>query len=82
MRRILPTVLALAAFAACKKQDQGSGMMSSDATGPIVIGEVGSMTGTERRLVAHIEVAQRAERRQIADIDKGIVWHRRPLFLG
>src|SRR5438094_47016 len=47
MRRILPTVLALAAFAACKKQDQGSGMMSSDATGPIVIGEVGSMTGTE-----------------------------------
>src|SRR5438552_2421430 len=47
MRRILPTVLALAAFAACKKQDQGSGMMSSDATGTIGIGEVGSMTGTE-----------------------------------
>src|SRR6266852_5738994 len=47
MRRILPTVLALAALAACKKQDQGSGTTSSDATGPIVIGEVGSMTGTE-----------------------------------
>src|SRR5256886_5924443 len=47
MRRILPSLLALAALAACKKQDQGSGMMSSNATGPIVIGEVGSMTGTE-----------------------------------
>ena len=47
MRRILPSLLALAALAACKKQDQGSGMMSPDATGPIVIGEVGSMTGTE-----------------------------------
>src|SRR5229473_819684 len=47
MRRILPSLLALAALAACKKQDQGSGMMSPNATGPIVIGEVGSMTGTE-----------------------------------
>ena len=47
MRRILPTLLAVAALAACKKQDQGSGMMSPNATGPIVIGEVGSMTGTE-----------------------------------
>src|SRR2546421_9276803 len=47
MRRILPTLLAFAALAACKKQDQGSGMMSPTATGPIVIGEVGSMTGTE-----------------------------------
>src|SRR5256885_1351637 len=47
MRRILPTLLAFAALAACKKQDQGSGMMSPNATGPIVIGEVGSMTGTE-----------------------------------
>src|SRR5712672_2515572 len=47
MRRILPSLLALAALSACKKQDQGSGMMSPDATGPIVIGEVGSMTGTE-----------------------------------
>src|SRR6266704_5366946 len=47
MRRILPSLLALAALADCKKQDQGSGMMSPNATGPIVIGEVGSMTGTE-----------------------------------
>src|SRR5438128_6420849 len=47
MRRILPSLLALAALAACKKQDQGSGMMSPNATGPIVIDEVGSMTGTE-----------------------------------
>src|SRR3989441_11393582 len=47
MRRILPTLLAFAALAACKKQDQGSGMMSPNATGPIVLGEVGSMTGTE-----------------------------------
>ncbi len=35
MRRILPSLLALAALAACKKQDQGSGMMSPNATGPI-----------------------------------------------
>jgi hypothetical protein len=34
------------------------------------------MTGIKRHLIAHIEIAQRAERRQIADIDKGIVWHR------
>src|SRR5882724_12859582 len=47
MRRILPTLLALTTLGACKKQDQGSGMMSPTATGPIVIGEVGSMTGTE-----------------------------------
>src|SRR5438552_5916987 len=47
MRRILPSLLALAALAACKKQDQGSGMMSPNATGHIVLGEVGSMTGTE-----------------------------------
>src|SRR6266481_890188 len=47
MRRILPTLLALTTLGACKKQDQGSGIMSPTATGPIVIGEVGSMTGTE-----------------------------------
>ena len=47
MRRMLPSLLAFAALLACKKQDQGSGMMSPNATGPIVIGEVGSMTGTE-----------------------------------
>src|SRR5205807_9380381 len=40
-----------------------------------------SMTGIKCRLIAHIEIAQRAERRQVADIDKGIVWHRRSLFL-
>jgi hypothetical protein len=34
------------------------------------------MTGIKRRLIAHIEIAQRAERPQAADIDKGIVWHR------
>ena len=39
------------------------------------------MTGIKRRLIADIETAQRAERGQVADIDKGIVWHRRPLFL-
>jgi hypothetical protein len=33
------------------------------------------MTGVKRRLIAHIEIAKRAERRQVADIDKGIVWH-------
>ena len=42
----------------------------------------GSMTGVKRRLIAHIEIAQRAERRQAADVDKRIVWHRRPLLLG
>src|SRR5438128_3556581 len=49
MRRYATTLcaIALATTAACKKQDQGSGMMSPNATGPIVIGEVGSMTGTE-----------------------------------
>src|SRR3954464_11962714 len=38
------------------------------------------MAGFERRLVAYIEIAQRAERRQVTDIDKGIVHHRRPLL--
>jgi branched-chain amino acid transport system substrate-binding protein len=36
----------IAAFG-CKSKEQGSGMTSAAATGPIVIGEVGSMTGTE-----------------------------------
>src|SRR5262249_54754693 len=35
----------------------------------------GSVTGVKRRLIAHVEIAQRAERRQVADIDKRIVWH-------
>ena len=47
MRRLLLSLLALSALAACKKQDQGSGAPAANANGPIVIGEVGSMTGTE-----------------------------------
>src|SRR5437763_12546641 len=47
MRRLLLSLLALSALAACKKQDQGGGPSAATATGPIVIGEVGSMTGTE-----------------------------------
>jgi hypothetical protein len=39
------------------------------------------MTGIERRLIAHIEITQPAEGGQVADIDKGIVWHRRSPFL-
>src|SRR5258706_10025451 len=45
----IPAKLLLCVFAAslgCKKE-QGSGMVGKDAKGPIVIGEVGSMTGTE-----------------------------------
>jgi hypothetical protein len=40
------------------------------------------MTGVERHLIAHIEIAKRAERRQVADIDKGIVWHGSSLLDG
>ncbi len=49
MRRIHAKVLfsVLIALAACKSKEQGSGMTSAGATGPIVVGEVGSMTGTE-----------------------------------
>jgi hypothetical protein len=32
------------------------------------------MTGVKRRRIAHIEIAQRVERRQVADIDKGIAF--------
>jgi branched-chain amino acid transport system substrate-binding protein len=32
---------------ACKSKDQGSGMVGANAKGPIRVGEVGSMTGTE-----------------------------------
>ncbi len=45
----IPAKLLLCVFAAsigCKKE-QGSGMVGKDAKGPVVIGEVGSMTGTE-----------------------------------
>src|SRR5438132_3948369 len=47
MRRLLLSLLAFSALAACKKPDQGSGAPAANANGPIVIGEVGSMTGTE-----------------------------------
>jgi branched-chain amino acid transport system substrate-binding protein len=41
-------LLGLASAFACKKpDDQGSGLVGPKATGPIVIGEVGSMTGNE-----------------------------------
>ena len=48
MRRISATLLLCSTLAlfACKKE-QGSGMADPNAKGPIVIGEVGSMTGTE-----------------------------------
>lgn len=49
MRRLSAASLVLCALAAtpgCKKET-GSGMQSPDAKGPIVVGEVGSMTGTE-----------------------------------
>jgi hypothetical protein len=39
------------------------------------------MTSVKRRLIAHIEIEQRTERWQVGYIDKGIVWHRKPLFL-
>ena len=48
MRRISASLLLCSTLAllACKKE-QGSGMADPNAKGPIVIGEVGSMTGTE-----------------------------------
>src|SRR5262249_16145704 len=45
MRRI--SFLVLLAAVACKKSEPGSGMVGAGAKGPIVVGEVGSMTGTE-----------------------------------
>lgn len=45
MRRIVLSVV-IAAAVGCKKE-QGSGMVGANAKGAIVIGEVGSMTGTE-----------------------------------
>src|SRR5258708_11134564 len=49
MRRILllcASIASILIMAGCKKE-QGSGMVGKDAKGPIVVGEVGSMTGTE-----------------------------------
>jgi branched-chain amino acid transport system substrate-binding protein len=48
MRRNVSTALALAlSLLACKKEEAGGGTAATDAKGPIKIGEVGSMTGTE-----------------------------------
>ncbi|HUJ26218.1 MAG TPA: ABC transporter substrate-binding protein [Myxococcales bacterium] len=49
MRRTRGSLLlcAVLAFAGCKQKEQGSGMVGANANGPIVVGEVGSMTGTE-----------------------------------
>src|SRR5947208_1720986 len=44
--RHLTLVCFLIVAIACKKE-QGSGMVGAGAKGPIVVGEVGSMTGTE-----------------------------------
>jgi hypothetical protein len=41
-----------------------------------------SITGVKRRLIAHVEITERAERRQVADVDKGIVWHGSSLLDG
>jgi branched-chain amino acid transport system substrate-binding protein len=46
MRRSLLLCASISIMAGCKKE-QGSGMVGKDAKGPIVVGEVGSMTGTE-----------------------------------
>jgi branched-chain amino acid transport system substrate-binding protein len=46
MRRTLLLCASILVVLACKKE-QGSGMVGKDAKGPIVVGEVGSMTGTE-----------------------------------
>jgi branched-chain amino acid transport system substrate-binding protein len=46
MRRTLLLCASIFILAGCKKE-QGSGMVGKDAKGPIVVGEVGSMTGTE-----------------------------------
>ena len=48
MPRIRASLLCCAILAAgCKQKDQGSGMVGANANGPVVVGEVGSMTGTE-----------------------------------
>jgi len=46
MRRLSVSLVCLLAAIGCKKE-QGSGMVGAGAKGPIVVGEVGSMTGTE-----------------------------------
>jgi branched-chain amino acid transport system substrate-binding protein len=45
---VLVALLGLAAIASCKKDSaDGSGMVGPTAKGPLIIGEVGSMTGNE-----------------------------------
>ena len=49
-RQLAIALIGLTAIASCKKdsaQPQGSGLVGATATGPIIIGEVGSMTGSE-----------------------------------
>src|SRR5437588_8895150 len=45
MRRL--AICVFVAILGCKSKEQGSGMVGAGAKGPIVVGEVGSMTGTE-----------------------------------
>jgi branched-chain amino acid transport system substrate-binding protein len=49
MSRICANLLLCVGIAAagCKQKEQGSGMVGAAAQGPVVVGEVGSMTGTE-----------------------------------
>src|SRR5438132_7573159 len=47
MRRLLLSLLAFSALAACKKPDQGSRAPAANAKRPRVLGEGGSKTGTE-----------------------------------
>ena len=59
MRRLLLSLLALSALAACKKQDQGSGAPAANANGPIVIG----VTDTPQQFdkIIHDETANLTE---------------------
>lgn len=45
--RLLVSTLLACAAASCSKKPEGSGLVGADAKGPIVVGHVGSMTGTE-----------------------------------
>lgn len=45
--RLLFSALLACAAASCSKKPEGSGLVGADAKGPIVLGHVGSMTGTE-----------------------------------
>ena len=47
MRRTLLFCASILLVVGCKKEQGGSGLVGKDAKGPIVVGEVGSMTGTE-----------------------------------